>query len=500
MSADWHSWLLVPERNNPVLENIAKRLQAAFEADLTDRPAVALGVRDGQAVLWTDSPRKLLDLLEKRRSLVAFSLAPATELRRLDGCVFHEEARWVEVKTWIAAGWASATPHYRRVVELKWFETQLQEDLDRRHADVKSGPREAKIAALLLNPPQIRQDRGRFAPIFDQQAAALVALTDGALLPPTQTPPEGSYFLEDLRALRAAVASAAGIGEPRLEEPAAVALWRMTDEPLLRDLLMEGGGLSVTGGPGEPTTVRLEVHGLAERDPIAAYRAQGVLGPIELPGSELSRRLAEVIRNDIRTDITWGLAIEAAREAVDWTVEALPIAEARPEGHSEGTWQRLLAIKDRVDEDNQRRKFDEEITVPSRGRLTGDPARPYSNPDHDLAERRFMCVAWRCPWSAGQVESWRYAMVALLPTELLGKRTSPAERVGSWRAEWRGEGRFEYRESPGRSSEVVHPATATPDEVLQWRLLMPLGTVFTPRATLRLDDCLSRLDHGYAVA
>jgi hypothetical protein len=47
---------------------------------------------------------------------------------------------------------------------------------------------------------------------------------------------------------------------------------------------------------------------------------------------------------------------------------------------------------------------------------------------------------------------------------------------------------------------LVHPATVESEQLLQWRLLLPLGTVFRTHANLILDDGVSRLDRGFVLA
>ncbi len=88
-------------------------------------------------------------------------------------------------------------------------------------------------------------------------------------------------------------------------------------------------------------------------------------------------------------------------------------------------------------------------------------------------------------------------MVELLRDELAGIHRTPEERVESWRQQ---DHSFRLIRPAGAAPILRYSGKASDEDMLTWRLLLPLGTIVKGR-TLHLDvpEC-SRLDAGFVLA
>lgn len=510
MSADglYETWLVIESEDN-ALTTILGGLGIRGTTDSSERPQICLEQRDQVAVLSLSEPdaffKYLRDEKLKQRSVHAISLAPSSQVKFFDRKVFYYVGGHYRVRR--AVGLA-ASPYSSRFLEFEFVRPGVQEDLDIQGTAVKevanpSGP------PVWLDPQHVELSEFQVNNLFHPTNGSVVSLTAAFFLPPVRTIEDPqrkqSYFREQLVTIHKKMASftaqprdPANSGTPPREEVVNVILTRLLDDPLLRDIFLDGGAIRVRGEEGDPTSVLLELCGSG--GPAAAYRARTILEPDSLSGPAWGRELAHVVRGDVESLIPGGLPIADSVSAspVRWHIPCL--RDRRNSGARVGMWDKLLDLRDRLGVSTVEAKdFDELILQPSRGL-----ADPDSFPDHDLAENLFIANAWRCPWTDDPDDkAWRHAMLQVLrDDELAGHYPTPEERIDAWNEATRSEGRRSFSSRRQKDGVLVLRYSGMPDakKVLQWRLLLPLGTIVNAR-TLYLDvSGRSRLDSGFVLA
>lgn len=493
-------------RKEPALENLARRLGVYDQVDLSSRPDVSISLREGSAVLRTPDKRRLFDYLRvavgRDRPLEAWSVAPVEDVRRFDGRVFFYEAETYRLRcgAWARGGPVEA-PYSRRLVRIESAPIAIQLDRETGGTEVVEGPTEDADHLFLDAIPLSLDDETAQGLFSSLESGAYAEMGEACFAPPVRAGDHdevaGSYFSAERQAFRRAIRATSGLDGPRPDEPAATLLQRLTDDPLLRDVLLDGGALRVLGVEGEPTRVQLEVR--SDTGPAAAIRG-GMLLEGRIPGPRWAADVARALRDDVECLLPGGLRVLASPEPrpFGWTVEEHASDNPRA---TEGTWHVLAReLRPRL-EDGHAREADflrEEVLVPSW----------YQHDDkfdHSLAERLFTAHGWRCPWPAtdGQRGAWRVAALDLLGDEMRGERVSPDERVASWSRPGEGDARrapritFDLSPRPrARGLQLRYSGDPEDDEVLRWRLLLPLGTTVNAR-TLYLDrGARSQLDRG----
>ena len=111
--------------------------------------------------------------------------------------------------------------------------------------------------------------------------------------------------------------------------------------------------------------------------------------------------------------------------------------------------------------------------------------------DHELAELDFLDNCCRCPWADGG--AWRAAATDMLAPLCAGKVFQPRQGLSG------AGGLPRLEDHDGRCILLHHPA-ASVEEILRYRLLLPLGSLVKPCRHLLLDvPALCRLDAGLRV-
>jgi len=490
----FRTWLVINESANTDLVNLANSLGLWAKLDFTARPPITLSMRGDTAVLSSPNPRDLFSLAlyasqQPRQRLLAMSSAPAADLRRMHGRVFFAAAMHIQVSLPAAQTTAGDTPYARRLVELRFLASELQRGFETGATEVVDTPT-PQGDGLYLEPLPLVVDDGPLRLLLSDHARSL-SLINWVLLPPIRDACPGTYFAAELRDTRATLARVLGVAATTPRTPSALAVWRMMDDALLRDVLLDGGGIAISNEDGEPTGVSVNVWGEGQtQDVLAEYRARVLLQPSEAPGPAWAKALAGAVAADVGDTLAATVALRVAAAPVSWDASGLP-RPFDPGGREAGTWQRLQDVGSRLDPKVDReaaKTFQERVLFASR-------PRPGSHADHDLAEREMIRHLWRTPWAADPDPAWRTALLDLLKTDLGGAHLSPEQRVESWQ----GAGHFEYRPMT-RGAEVLYPGSASSEDTLRWRLTLPLGTVLKPNAQIRLDDTFSTLDRGYQLA
>jgi hypothetical protein len=513
------------EKPDQTLENILKGIRRFAAIDLRERPRVSLEWKDNMVIVRASDPDALFNRVfsDRPTPVRALSLAPYAAVREFHGKVFQYQGSRYRVQ----GSRSKDFPYFRRFLELEYLEAGVQLDTDEAQTRVERvEPDELGGHALLwIDPQLIELDEGEASYLFDYTPTKPrlgSGMTGAFFLPPVRTaahedlqhvlraeeaqdPNVGSYFSPELVGLRKALLEHASAGRVSRDEPTAVTIARLVDDPLLRDVFLDGGSIRVLGAEGQPTALALNVS--VGRQPGAMYRASALLNPEGVEGPEWGRALMAVIREDIRNLVEGGLQIRAsdpqsgeAAGPVTWRLQ--PLRPYRPGGH-DGTWRQIqsLAITLNLSPALQQ-VFEHRVLLPTRER-----AGENSPPDNDLSELLFLHDLWRCAWSDSFEETaWRHAMLELLRQGFPAADMSPQQRVESWnaaagRASEADRFSFSYaRSAPDHTLLVRYSGTPDDGCVLKWRLLLPLGTVINAR-TFFLDRAeRSRLDSGFVLA
>lgn len=480
------------ESANADLLNLIATLGLSSVVDVTPRPPVTLSLRGDTAVLSTPDVRELFESVHYstvtlNKPMLALATAPAEDLRRINGRVFLGSVFHVRVTCRAAQTPADVDdPYFRRLVELRFLASELQRGFETGRAEIEPA-QSPKGHPLFLKPLPLVFDAGRMAPLLADRARALSSI-NGFLFPPVRDDCRGTYFGPELRRARSVLAAHLGAPQPTASQPSALSVWRMLDDPFLRDLLLDGGSVSVANTDGEPTTPCINVWGEASADSLADYRARMLLGQYRL-GDAVAAAMGPALARDLADTAPFAPAARTAQSAVNWSTSTRPRPFDAGSVRESGSWQRLRDLSETLQRNREHAgalaPLDDCVLNPSR-------PRPGTHPDHDLAEVELIRHLWRCPWSDRSDPGWRMALLDLLKQEFAGEFPALDDRVRAWSTG----GHFETRASRA-ATEVLYPASASLEDVLRWRLTAPMGVIFKPNAQLRLDDRFSKLDHGF---
>ena len=510
---------LVLDAQEPALDGLTAGLP--IEQGLDQRPRAWLDLRDGRPHLVCEDRDKFFQFLDRQiwpgrdRYARALSLLPREQLEQVNGRAFFFGHKYYTFWTEPPSDWE---PYYRRLVRITvgveitgdLTETEVLEPAET-PADDRDG------TALWLEPVRLEvSDEGRIRGLYNQ--AAVKSLRRSFLLPPVRTrahpdlkpldeePREdqvtGTYFSTDLIALRAKIRGLL----PQMPQPgrsAALRILELVDDPLLRDLLLDGGRITLHGELGQPTRLHLESGG--GDGPGAEYRRRTLFSPDDAVGPDWAPAICHALRNDVASleQEFWDLRPSPEGERADWSVVSHARSDARGEGR--GSLDLILALRNRLATPDDLVKFDENITLPARS------GADQEHSDHAQAEKLFTGHVWRLPDAAALPPAtylaWRAATVEILKDDF---GTTPsiaaAVRIARWN-EAEAAAHPVDEEAPGLRCHFTwspprlrYSGNPNDRQVLTWRFLLPLGTIIDSR-TLHLDrGAQSALDRGFVLA
>jgi hypothetical protein len=328
-----------------------------------------------------------------------------------------------------------------------------------------------------------------------------------ALLPPWEGEVSGFFAREPL-AVRRAMRAASGWQEPLGTEPLAITLWRLIDDPAVREVLRAGGDLAVdveaSADVLRPTSLQLRLPFPSRRDDaggdaedrMGSYRnefylkGQGAVVPSSL--SETGCRVAAASYSDF---------VDAARPAALSLMEStgpeqnrpwpFPETDSGPEAPrpADLLFTRFLPYHMEM--------LDDAAAAFLIQRLPTGPLKHHLNLVLNVLIRDF----WQPPSRQSHPETdanfWRTTVLVaggLLDRELMGSPRGPADRLAG-----HGDTRAARISNEDRWRVVLPPVPG--DErrrqraVLLTAHLMPAGTEIALQRQLVLDDPLSQLDY-----
>ncbi|HEY3836636.1 MAG TPA: hypothetical protein VGL72_08690, partial [Bryobacteraceae bacterium] len=396
--------------------------------------------------------------------------------------------------------------HWRRLVVFELYQIGVEPDL---RAYIGSGQGsdddtdiesiEPAAGNLWLEPYQLELDEESVSDLFDGKQP-LAADRDGVLLlPPVRTGEHASvqksYFSPDLLELRAMLDRGFCESDAALE-PTCAAMVRVGDDPLLRDFLLDGAALRVAGGDGEPSRVQLHVS--AGGETAASFRTRFILSPeaiVPLWGTEL----AHAVRDDVMRLLPEGLDIVQGQYNGEWELHE-PGAFVAP-GPLYGTLDSFRRLRDELLGESREVlvSFDEKVVYPA------EPPPEFKSPDSTLAERRFMHYCWRRPWSGDDEiatlgDAWHMAMLEMIDPEYYGQHLTAEQRISKWNEEFMSVTRY-FLGSRNKEDRFVvrHAGKGGAEEILKWRLLLPIGSIVAARTILLDHPVRSVLDSVFVL-
>lgn len=453
------------------------------------QPLARLGLVGGRPALWTPAAQELMDLVYSGAEVRAVSTAPVETLARLHGSFFIYGQRFLEViysphnpEPDVTKPYLRDPAYRRRLVVLRPGTPNQDFDQIQEHDPPDAEP-------LIVNPQLFELEGDEALKLFS--VVSRVALPDAFLLPPTLVEgPEDSYFSEEEQQqprleTRRELLRVADSDLPSAQEPTLMSLWRVSDEPLLKDLLAEGGSLEITGAASGPTLARLQ---LFASDPISDYRRRLLLEPAGLPGPRWVVELAAAIRQDIEQLLPGGLPLGPAGLNLNWKVGPTLRSE-QPPGDIVGNWHRLEQICKSLGNEELQNYLHGRVLWPSRDR------------NHDLAERLFISNFCRCPSTSDECQAaWRLALCAdlLRPNcEFSGKRLGVKSRMQLWQS-----GGWPQLSQPLERGPWIlqHLSSDGPVDILKWRYLLPLESIITTGAMFQLSPGFNALNRGFVLS
>lgn len=312
-------------------------------------------------------------------------------------------------------------------------------------------------------------------------------------LPPwrDETHPQrvSSYFSAERLKIRAAMRQVGSFGEHSADEPAAITIQRLVDDPALRDLFLDGGQLRFYVRDDGAMDVSLEVFASNALSRFRASVAHGVAASWDWVGP-----LIESIGADVRSIVPSNL-VGTAEVPLDWKIESDEASISRTESQpslaaiwseKEGAWQKIERTFMDLEAHDQHssRTFFDSVLRPSASR--GEWI-------HDLALKLYCSNFWRCPTLASQAlrTAWELSAHDLMGVKSFQYRMllTEWEKVYHLQCERLQDHYF-----------VTYSGHATEELLWRWRLLFPLGTRISPRTLCLNSGERSRLDAGYVLA
>jgi hypothetical protein len=482
LSDGYDAWLLVQENPNGDLVNIVRDLGLYSVLDLRERPRTTLRLVGDRPALESTDVEAFFEWISGGRAVLAFTEARIGDVRRFHNRKFFHRGRWFRMTCDAGRSAADRDPYARRILRFEQVTAALQEDVESADTDIRKSPEPAG-PALYLEPLSLALSPRTFDPILRENARALSGV-NAVFLPPTRSDWPGTYFDRELLEVRDAIRSVAGIDQQEPAPATALSAWTLADDPLFRDLLMEGGALEAVPDDRSRTRLRLRLGGSS--DPLSEFRRRWLSGQGSGYGSAISATLAD----DLVTAAFPGMLLSQEPAAVDWGLATIKrIDVGAPEA---GMFNELLGVRDALPLKNLRTVVDEKALFQARGHN--------GRPNHDFVERLFLHHFFRCPWSDSTDQGpWRLAFVELVG-ELAGKPVAAQQRVEQWNAF----ASFALTDDKtGPTLMLHHPGGMSDQDLLELRLQLPLGTIFRRRGTLHLQDTVPRadsvIDAGFAL-
>jgi len=473
--------------------------------DFASRPAVSIGREDDVAVLRTPAPDELFTYMSRASVrggyLRAFSIAPRADLPFLDGKVFFRYGQTFRLKQERSVP-LRFDPYLHRLFRIEDAGVVVQQDQETGKAEVRES-RSRDDSFLFLDPIAVPLSREEARKLFLdlRKGNRYGDIEGGCFVPPVRVldeEGEHSYFSQEALRFRATLRRSANMAVPTPSEPAAVYIQRLCDEPILRDTLLDGSALRLTGGEGEPTGVQLTIA--RPTDPIEETRESALIDG-SLPGPAWAAYVARALKNDVTTLVPCAHSREGeAPPMTTWDVDEAP--SPNPVGFDNGSWHVMFRnLGPRLKDVEPASKAFLDTRVLSPAQLPID--RKY---DHSLAERLFRGFAWRCPWkSRWEDDGWHRALIDLLPTELSGSPVEAADRIASWNAALseplqRVSVTFVMDDTKHDALHVRYTGTPDDEDMVRRRLLLPMGTVLNARMFWLDRGVQSELDRGLVLS
>ena len=258
MAADYTAWLIVERFDEELRKMVLKNLEHRDGVNWDDRPQVSLR-RDGSvAVLCIDDEQKLFGKLTSRgETITAMSTAPTADVEFFRGKIF--QARGGRFR--IVPERPPEDPYSRRLLTFEFYQTGIEPgslSLDFTRIDLW----EPETPNLFIAPQLRELSAKEVANLFDGPSPLVSGFEGGFFLPPCRTAESAevaaSYLAPDLCELRQQLMEFLGDPDPS-REPTCACVCRLTDEPLLRDVLLDGGAVTIDAPEAQPTRVHLHV-------------------------------------------------------------------------------------------------------------------------------------------------------------------------------------------------------------------------------------------------
>jgi hypothetical protein len=582
MAARYFSWLLLDEGANKDLQTVLKeQFQGLFgKSNLTRRPKASLRMRQrSDRTMFVDEEDQFINIVKSgllpggRRGVRAFSTAPLDELKSLHGVwlrtsrmnAFEISADAVEDPE------RQSDPYYRRFLtirELTGTTSHLpgREPVGGPGGPIAGGREGAAIQVtrgtgftpdLYFDPVRLEMSDKSLNFLFEMFGAeqGWGEQLNGFVLPPVfQEAPydtdedleearnEGTadYLSPGYRRLRRSLRLAMGFRGDR-DLPSAIALGRILDDPLFRDVARDGGTLRIAFKNAAPTHWRAQ---FCTSGGVARYRATVFCDPtvLRVQGWPRDRvvRIGEALLADLRLLATYSDPPILSEQKADWSLgpsgRFLPGAAS-----STGSYALFASIQSRFEDQDEKALFQELVLAPSK-----HPGEEF--PSHAFAEHRVRRFLFRCPWTPlpdfpgpsvgapgwtdrrhaedsatrqrgvlfdadhcqgnprhARPREWTRAWLDCLRTLALDACQPDAEiRMRCYEdlkafAESRGSDLKCRLDTRSRDPLILHSYRASAVDILELRLLAPLGVTLRADSTVRLDTEAGYMDKEFVL-
>ena len=379
-------------------------------------------------------------------------------------------------------------PYYRRFLRFKYTPYDPQSNLratTRVETRVKEEQKKSKYF-LINEPERIKIDAvDKVNSLFELSDSP----SDLLLLPPWRTDyPESSYFNKEYLAVRRSLYSTIWESETPEELPLGILANRLCDDPLYRDLLVEGAHFDIEKANGAKNKIACHLNDT--EDALSLWRRHYFSKTRVFKGTDWGEGIMDGIIQDAHLPFAGiELGYSEGHHATSWEIPRLRQFHNQTGSTADGIFKTMDFLGSEALEGPKHTLYKRKVLLPAK--------RQDAPPDNDLVAQNFVAHFGRCPWSEeteyrGLIVRWRELLVEILKEyETNGKVRNTMEWLLDKDGIWQLQGIKTWKED----GIWFHDPIRSHDEVLMIRLLLPVSEIVSAYGSNVLDNPYTRLNY-----
>lgn len=497
----YKTWLIVgdkqPKIDDPVLRIMEDLgLFKSSKHELNSRVSVFLWLNNNVPRIGFETSgdcdkifKELNKVGSREKVITAFACLPLEALKRVDGKVFNRNNLSISITcTGADDFYGEDNVYYRRFVNIQYKKYDLNAGVE---ASIGEGVNTNEYSRLYLEPSLLEIDT-------EEHLNALHGVctrekSDVMLLPPWRLrfwkDDDKSYFNRKSSAVRRQMQQKMIRSAAQPDDiPFGFTVWRLMDDPLFRDLLFEGGSMTIEKEDGKANEIVCHLNEHFAFEPIlGAWRREYVSAAYKANyGPQWQPNLVRAVEGDYRSPLkNVNVQVDRSEILMDWNI-VVPEVQQGP-SPKKGMYQFMEHFKRECLGKLESVTFFETVLRPA--------IRGEQNPNHNLVEQNFIANFCRCPWTSetsldehtGKVwiDFFRDIVQSFMNLETV---TRAGERFKEDNSIWLdNDATWKHTSLIPRDREY---------KISLWRLQLPSGVILKSANSNILDDENTKLNSG----